>query len=127
MESCWVWAVLAMSLGVGLASAKVPMPLAITTCQAARPDITFRDRTDFHPNQTCGYLTGCVFYAALFGKSPVGLSLDRIDHANGCRRGGCEQVRFADVPDRRDRLYSGSRSSYPGEAVKVRLSYVIGT
>jgi len=38
-----------------------------------RPDLTLHDPDGSHPNATGTYLTACVFYAVLTGKSPVGL------------------------------------------------------
>jgi hypothetical protein len=68
----------AAALGEELGALVVPIPLAITKCQTARPDIVLRYRNDGHPNQICGYLTACVFYSALFDRSPVGLHVDRV-------------------------------------------------
>jgi len=66
------------ALGRELDALVVPIPLAITMCRAARPELTFRYRNDFHPNQTCGYLTACAFYAVLFDRSPQGLPVDTV-------------------------------------------------
>jgi hypothetical protein len=66
------------ALGSLLAALVVPVPLAIVKCQAERPDVVLRYINDGHPNQVCGYLTACLFYAALFGQSPEGLSVDRV-------------------------------------------------
>lgn len=56
----------------------VPVPLAIVTCQKERPDVVLRYINDGHPNQTCGYLTACLFYATLFNQSPEDLTIDRV-------------------------------------------------
>jgi hypothetical protein len=66
------------ALGRELNALVVPIPLAIVTCQTARPDIALRYHNDGHPNQTCGYLTACMFYAALFDRNPAGLPVDRV-------------------------------------------------
>jgi hypothetical protein len=66
------------ALGAELNALVVPIPLAIVKCQTARPDVTLRYINDGHPNLQCGYLTGCMFYSALFEKSPVGLAVDSV-------------------------------------------------
>ncbi|MFT5470020.1 MAG: hypothetical protein ACI8UO_005144 [Verrucomicrobiales bacterium] len=60
-------------------NAKVaPMSLVGLRCQTERPDFTLRFINDAHLNHTMAYLTACSIYAALFDKSPVGLSVDSI-------------------------------------------------
>ena len=66
------------ALGSVLDALVIPVPLAIVNCQAERPDLPMRYVNDGHPNQICGYLTACLFYAALFGRSPEGLFVDRV-------------------------------------------------
>ena len=43
-----------------------------------RDGLVFRYVNDFHPNQTCAFLTTNLFYAALTGKSPEGFAFDTI-------------------------------------------------
>lgn len=57
----------------------VPVPLAVLKFQRKRPDLTLRYSTDTHLNQMCAYLTACCFYAVLFDKSPVGLTVREIN------------------------------------------------
>jgi hypothetical protein len=56
----------------------VPVPLALYRLQKNGTDLTFRYRTDGHPNQCGAYLTACLFYAAVFNKSPEGLTLSQV-------------------------------------------------
>ena len=55
-----------------------PVFLAGLRCQQQRPDLALRFINDAHLNHTMAYLTACTLYSAIFEKSPVGLSLDRI-------------------------------------------------
>ena len=57
----------------------VPMSMVALRCQTVRPDLPLRYVKDSHLNQTMGYLTACTFYAALFNRSPEGLSIDTVD------------------------------------------------
>ena len=57
----------------------VPVAYAINRCQTSRPDLTLRWTKDSHLNQQCSYLTACAFYAALFGKSPEGLTMNWVN------------------------------------------------
>ena len=56
----------------------VPVPLAIYRLQKAGIPIVLGYKNDIHPNQTCAYLTACLFYAAVFNKSPEGLALSEV-------------------------------------------------
>lgn len=56
----------------------VPMSMVALHCQTVRPDLTLRFVNDNHLNQTMAYLTACTFYAALFGHSPEGLTINTI-------------------------------------------------
>ncbi len=63
--------------------AVIPVPLAIKHIQtgdADRPgtDLVFRYHNDGHPNQTCAFLVANLFYAAITGKSPEGLSFNSV-------------------------------------------------
>ena len=60
----------------------VPMSVVALRCQTVRQDLSLRYVKDSHLNQTMGYLTACTFYAALFNRSPEGLSIDTV---NGSR------------------------------------------
>ena len=55
-----------------------PAFLAGLRCQEQRPDLTLRFINDAHLNHTMAYLTACSIYAAIFEKSPEGLSLNEI-------------------------------------------------
>lgn len=55
-----------------------PMSLVGLRCQTQRPDLTLRFINDAHLNHTMAYLTACSIYAALFDRSPEGLSVDSI-------------------------------------------------
>lgn len=56
----------------------VPMSTVALHCQTVRPDLTLRYVNDAHLNQTMAYLTACTFYAALFDRSPEGLSITAV-------------------------------------------------
>jgi hypothetical protein len=56
----------------------VPVPLAIYLLQKNGTDLTLRFKTDGHPNQCGAYLTACLFYASVYGKSPEGLTLSHV-------------------------------------------------
>jgi hypothetical protein len=56
----------------------VPVPLAVYRLQKAGAPVTLRYHNDGHPNQTCAYLTACLFYAAVYNKSPEGLKLSEV-------------------------------------------------
>lgn len=56
----------------------VPVPLAVYRLQKKGTALTFRYTNDGHPNQCGAYLTACLFYAAVFGKSPEGLALSQV-------------------------------------------------
>lgn len=56
----------------------VPVPLALYRLQKDGAAVTTRYKADPHPNQTCAYLTACLFYAAIFNKSPEGLPLAEV-------------------------------------------------
>ncbi|MCX6893995.1 MAG: hypothetical protein NTZ16_00475 [Verrucomicrobia bacterium] len=56
----------------------VPVPLAVYRLQKAGTSLTFRYKNDGHPNQCGAYLTACLFYAAVFNKSPEGLPLSEV-------------------------------------------------
>jgi hypothetical protein len=63
--------------------AVIPVPLAIKNIQtgdADKPgtDLVFRYRNDGHPNQTCAFLVANLFYAAITGKSPEGLTFNSV-------------------------------------------------
>ena len=56
----------------------VPVPLAVYRLQKSGFPMTLRYVNDGHPNQYCAYLTACLFYAAVFNKSPEGLMLSEV-------------------------------------------------
>lgn len=55
-----------------------PAFLAALRCQQQRPDLALRFINDGHLNHVMAYLSACSIYAALFEKSPEGLSLNEI-------------------------------------------------
>jgi hypothetical protein len=68
-------------------AAVVPMSMVALHCQTVRPDLTLRYVNDGHLNQTMGYLTACTFYAALFNRSPEGLTIDTVNDKMRSRDG----------------------------------------
>lgn len=56
----------------------VPVPLAVYRLQKNGTALTLRYQNDGHPNQCGAYLTACLFYAAVFDKSPEGLTLSQV-------------------------------------------------
>lgn len=52
----------------------VPVGIAWQRARELRPDLALHDPDGSHPNPTGTYLTACVFYTVLTGKSPVNLS-----------------------------------------------------
>ena len=62
--------------------AVVPVPLAINMIQQEGTELTFRYVNDFHPNQTCAFLTASMFYAAFFGESTVGFNFNSVTETN---------------------------------------------
>ena len=54
------------------------MALVALRCQQQRPDFTLRFVNDAHLNHTMAYLTACSLYAAMFDRSPQGLTLNAI-------------------------------------------------
>ncbi len=52
----------------------VPVGLAWRIALEERPDILLHEPDRSHPNARGSYLASCVFYTALTGRSPVGLS-----------------------------------------------------
>jgi hypothetical protein len=66
------------ALGKQIDATVVPMSTVALRCQTQRPDLTLRFVNDSHLNQTMAYLTACTFYAALFDRSPVGISVTTV-------------------------------------------------
>ena len=62
-------------LGIGrkLGAIVVPVGVAWQRVLAEHPEIVLHDKDKSHPNALGSYLAACVFYATLFGKTPVGL------------------------------------------------------
>jgi len=54
------------------------VPRAINMIQEGGTDLTFRYVNDFHPNQRSAYLVSNMFYAALFGESPLGFNYNTV-------------------------------------------------
>ena len=59
-------------------AAVAPMSLIGLRCQTERPDLPLRFVNDAHLNHTMAYLTACALYAAMFDRSPQGLSVDTV-------------------------------------------------
>lgn len=62
------------AIGKELDAKVVPVGLAFARVTAARPDIALRIADNRHPTLEGTYLAACTFYAALFDRSPRGLS-----------------------------------------------------
>jgi hypothetical protein len=56
--------------------AVVPVALGIEAIQKGGTDLTFRYHKDFHPNNTCAFLTANMFYAAFFKESTGGFKFN---------------------------------------------------
>jgi len=54
----------------------VPAGDAFAICLREQPNINLYDQDNHHPSKEGTYLAACVFYARLFGRSPVGLPCD---------------------------------------------------
>lgn len=64
------------------AYAVVPVPLAIRNIQEGGTELTFRYTNDFHPNQTCAFLTANMFYAAFFKENTEEFSFNTVVETN---------------------------------------------
>ena len=62
--------------------AVVHVPLAVNLIQKGGTDLTFCYVNDFHPNQTCAFLTSNMFYAALFKQGTVGFAYNSVTETN---------------------------------------------
>ena len=62
------------SIGRELGALVVPVGTAWKLALADDPALVLHDRDGSHPAPAGSYLAACVFYAALFGESPVGLA-----------------------------------------------------
>jgi hypothetical protein len=67
-------AALADRIGASVA----PISQIAHRCQSQRPDLTLRFVNDAHLNQTLAYLTACTIYAAIFERSPEGLTVTSV-------------------------------------------------
>ena len=65
------------SIGRTLGVIVAPVGIAWQSVYRQAPEVVLHDKDQSHPNPAGSYLAACVFYAALFGKSPVGLMADR--------------------------------------------------
>ena len=61
------------SIGREVGATVVPAGVAWERVLKAHPGITLHDKDGSHPTLAGSYLAACVFYAALFGKRPVGV------------------------------------------------------
>lgn len=59
-------------LGKELDTLVVPVGLAFSQALQARPELNLHAKDTKHPSIAGTYLAACTFYAALYGKSPVG-------------------------------------------------------
>lgn len=59
-------------IGKELNTRVVPVGLAFSKALDARPELTLHAKDTKHPSIAGTYLAACTFYAALYGKSPVG-------------------------------------------------------
>ena len=110
----------------------VPMSMVALRCQTVRPDLPLRYVKDSHLNQTMGYLTACTFYAALFNRSPEGLTIDTVDEnrAKGGkqaaktptegRSSAPSRPRTAPICNGSPGKVSGSSSNWPRPATATR-------
>jgi hypothetical protein len=64
------------SIGRELGAVVVPVGTAWKLALADDPALVLHDKDGSHPSPAGTYLAACVFYAALFGASPVGLATD---------------------------------------------------
>jgi hypothetical protein len=62
-------------LGQDLGDKVAPAALAFQRSLRERPDLDLYS-DGIHPNSTGSYLIGCVLYATIFGRSPIGLAHD---------------------------------------------------
>ena len=60
-------------LGIELGVRIVPVGLAFADALRGSPGLKLHDPDKIHPSRAASYLAACVFYAALFGKSPAGI------------------------------------------------------
>ncbi len=68
------------AIGEELGAAVAPVGVAWQNALAERPDLVLHMKDQSHPNPLGAYLTACVFFATLYGTSPVGLEV-RTVHA----------------------------------------------
>lgn len=54
----------------------VPVGYAFERSLKARPELVLHYKDKMHPSVAGTYLAACTFYAALYGKSPVGIAYD---------------------------------------------------
>ena len=64
------------TLGMELDVMVVPVGLAFAEALKDIPDLELHHPDKIHPSLEGTYLAACVFYAALYGKSPAGLAYD---------------------------------------------------
>ena len=62
------------ALGIELGVRVVPVGLAFADALHRSPSLKLHDPDKIHPSRAGSYLAACVFYAALFGKSPAGIN-----------------------------------------------------
>lgn len=66
-----------LDLAEELDAVVAPVGMAWQQALGARPDLPLHFRDGSHPSPTGTYLAACVFYVALYGQSPEGLSRQR--------------------------------------------------
>ena len=62
-----------ISIGKSIGAIVAPVGVAWQRMLSERPDLVLHDKDNSHPNFAGTYLTACVFFAALFKRSPEGL------------------------------------------------------
>jgi hypothetical protein len=63
-----------VNIGNELGDLVIPVGIAFEQAVAGRPELAMLARDGQHPSAAGTYLAACTFYAALYGKSPVGNS-----------------------------------------------------
>jgi hypothetical protein len=73
-------------IGQELGARVAPVALAFQRSFRERPDLDLYRNDGVHPNATGVYLIGCVLYATIFGRSPIGLTYGMPGKGTGDRQ-----------------------------------------